>query len=635
MKQQQLTKESKIRDLYQTPIGRDVIDKLFLQMNINKRLLKSPLILNLSVKTVERLLKKKLGSDFFDVLLNLFNQDLEMSDTVSEPQTKEWFKEAVFYQIYPRSFCDSNGDGIGDLKGIISKLDYLEMLGVDVIWLSPIYDSPNDDNGYDIRDYFKILAEFGTMDDFDVLLKELEARGMKIIMDLVVNHTSDEHEWYKKAIEDVNSPYHDYYHFEKSDNNQPPNNWTSFFSGSAWNYVQKNDEWSLHLFSKKQVDLNWECAAMRLEIIEMIKWWINKGVAGFRMDVINYISKQEGLSNGNEVIGELMGYYGIEHYFYGPKLHEYLQEIRQKAFDPFQAFSVGEMPGIGIQMGKRLCAPDRGELDMFFSFDHLENPGFERFDSYQYDLNYYKEYLINWTNNYANTCWMSLFYNNHDNPRFISKINVNPELSDHLAKMLATIQLTSKGTPFIFQGDELGAIDQAFDSIDDLCDIESINLYDEYLKTMSPESAFKKILQGSRDHARVPMNWDETLHGNGFSSGEAWIKNFDKRQARDAAYQTTHEDSVFNHYRKLIKIRKENDVLIYGDVKFLFEKKRDYFVYERVCKDDIFVIECNLSKKVLKRLLNVSNLKLISSNYQSTSASLRAYEANVYKKQSY
>lgn len=627
-----LTRKSRVKDLYATPIGKDVIDKLLLQMNINKRWISNRIVSNMSVKTLEMLLKKKVGPDFFDVLLNLFNQESDIPSVSYQDDVKQWWKEAVFYQIYPRSFCDSNGDGIGDIQGIISKLDYLVSLGVNAVWLSPIYDSPNDDNGYDIRDYFKVLDEFGSMDDFDVLLDELKARDMKLIMDLVVNHTSDEHVWYKAAVDNVNSPYHDYYHFEKSDSKMPPNNWTSFFSGSAWNYIEKNDEYSLHLFSQKQVDLNWECEAMRTDIIEMIKWWLDKGVAGFRMDVINYISKPNKLSDGNVVIGELMGYYGIEHYFYGPKLHQYLKQIKQEAFLPYNAFSVGEMPGIGMQMGKLLTGPDRGELDMFFSFDHLENPGYERFDDYQYDLNYYKSYLIDWTENFSDTCWMSLFYNNHDNPRFISKINPKPELFDYLAKLLATIQLTYKGTPFIFQGDEIGACNQDFESMDDIRDIESTNLYQQCLKTMSPQDAFNKIMAGSRDHARVPMRWDSRMHEAGFTSGTAWLKNMDNRVQYDVAYQQAQSDTVFNYYHDLIALRKASEVLVYGDVEFLYKKVKHYLVYQRVSDSDVYLVECNLSDGSLKSQVQRKDYELVLSNYPNQCQTLRAYESNVYKR---
>ena len=330
-----ITMESSIGELYRTPVGHDALAKVLLQLGLPEGLITNGLVSGLKLKTVARLTGKRLGTDFYDALLHLVNSERDEPGASTGEIVPKWWKEAVFYQIYPRSFCDSNGDGIGDLPGITGKLDYLKELGVDALWLSPVYDSPNDDNGYDIRDYEAIMKEFGTMEDFERLLDEVHRRDMRLIMDLVVNHTSDEHVWYRRALEDPDSPYRSYYFFRKDDGSRtPPNNWTSFFSGPAWNYDEASDSWSLHLFSKKQMDLNWDNPKVREEIIAMVNRWLDKGVDGFRMDVINYISKEEGLPRGNETIGGLMGYPGIEHYYYGPRLHQYLREIREKAFEP-------------------------------------------------------------------------------------------------------------------------------------------------------------------------------------------------------------------------------------------------------------------------------------------------------------
>lgn len=417
-----LTKNSRIKEIYANPIGRDIINRVLLQMKISKKAINNPIIGNLKIKDLPKLLKNRLDDEFIDVLLNLSNTEKEIVRADEGPIKKAWWKEAVFYQIYPRSFKDSNGDGIGDLQGIISKLDYIKKLGINAIWLSPIYDSPNDDNGYDIRDYKKIMDEFGTMEDFDQLLDEVHNRGMGLIMDLVVNHTSDEHQWYQRAISEPDSKYGDYYIFKDQ-----PNNWTSIFGGSAWNYVEERNQYALHLFSKKQMDLNWENENLRAEIHDMIRWWLEKGVDGFRLDVINYISKSHGIPDGSESIGKVMGLYGMEHYFYGPNLHRYLRELKEKVFMPYNAFTVGETPGIGMEMSKLLTAEDRNELDMVFSFDHLETPGHYKFDDYRYDLNYLKKYMIDLMENYGNCCHPSLFFENHDNPRMISKINPDPQ----------------------------------------------------------------------------------------------------------------------------------------------------------------------------------------------------------------
>ncbi len=630
MKQNKLNYNSKVKDIYANPIGHDVLYKLLLQMNQSEKLITNPMVKNLRLKTVANLVKKTLDVEFFDTFLGLLNGESEYPITNQKTIEPKWWKEAVFYQIYPRSFMDSNGDGIGDIKGIITKLDYLRDLGVDAIWLSPIYDSPNDDNGYDIRDYYAIMSEFGTMEDFDELLKKVHNRDMRLIMDLVVNHTSDEHPWFQEAIKDTKSKYKEYYLFRKTKDQNPPNNWTSFFSGSSWNYYKELDEWALHLFSKKQMDLNWDNENVRKDIHLMIRWWLAKGVDGFRLDVINYISKKEGLPQGNKTVGELMGYYGIENYYYGPNLHKYLHEIRTEAFEPYEAFSVGETPGVGMEMSKLLTADYRQELDMVFSFDHLETPGHVRFDDYEYDLNYLKEYFINWMENYGDACWMSLFYENHDNPRMISKVCKNPIYRRQLAKLLAMIQLTIKGTPFIFQGQEIGSVNKEFQTIKDLRDVESINLYNELIEKVSSKAAFEKVLSGSRDHARVPMQWSDKKNA-GFTEGTPWILTDEDYKEWNVEKQLKGEQSVINFYKELIGLRKEHKVLIYGQFEATNKKQKDMFTYYRKWEDEVFYIECNLSSHSLKRYSSIKGYELILSNYSEPAKDLRPYEANLYK----
>ncbi|MCR4587659.1 MAG: alpha-glucosidase, partial [Lachnospiraceae bacterium] len=492
------------------------------------------------------------------------------------PITKAWWKEAVFYQIYPRSFYDSNGDGIGDLKGILDKLDYLQDLGIGALWLSPVYDSPNDDNGYDIRDYEKIMKEFGTMEDFDLLLEETHKRGMRLIMDLVVNHTSDEHAWFRKALENPEGKEGGYYFLVPSeDSSNPPNNWVSFFSGGAWNYYDKAKCWALHLFSKKQMDLNWDNPALRREVTDMVNFWLDKGVDGFRMDVINYISKERNadgsLPQGNETIGGLMTFTGIEHYYYGPHLHAYLKELKANAFAPHNAFSVGETPGLGMHMCQLITGEERGELDMVFSFDQLETPGHTRFDDYTYDLNYYRDYITDWMLHYGNQCRMSLFYNNHDNPRMISKVTTDPSFYGPVAVLLAALQFTLRGTPFVFQGDEMGLVNYPFTSMEQISDVESVNLYKELLeKGQSEEEAFHTILAGTRDHARVLLPWNQNT----------------------PLPQKIHPE-ITAIYKELIALRASHEALIYGQFRVLNHKK-DRFVYKRWDDKDSFVVECNL-----------------------------------------
>ena len=608
----QLTLNSKVGELFATPVGHDTLAKVLMQLGLPEKVITNGLVSNLKLKTLAALTKSKLGEGFFEALLRLVNSEKDVPFVSKGNITKKWWKEAVFYQIYPRSFYDTNGDGIGDLPGIIEKLDYLKDLGVDALWLSPIYDSPNDDNGYDIRDYRKIMEEFGTMEDFDKLLSEIHKRDMRLIMDLVVNHTSDEHEWFRNALKDPESKYRDYYYFRKDDGSKKePNNWNSFFAGPAWNYYEDVDSWALHLFSKKQMDLNWENEEVRAEVIDMVNWWLDKGVDGFRMDVINYISKEEGLTQGNEVIGQMMGYYGIEHYYYGPKLHQFLHEIHEKAFAPHDAFSVGETPGIGRNMCQLITGEERKELDMVFSFDHLETPGHVRMDTYEYDLNYYRDYMIDWITNYGNNCWMSIFYNNHDNPRMVNKVTEDSRYHDAIMKLLAVMQMTLKGTPFIFQGDEMGLTNYPFTSMDQLTDVEAKGYYQEFLEKMSPEEAFAKLLSGTREHTRVLLPWN------------------DKLPEYHAGLKQEIRSSVTDVYKELIRLRHSDQTFVYGEFTVL-NRKKDRFVYKRSYEGAEYVIDCNLGKEDKKVYIPEGYQCVFTSKTEN--ATLSSYEARIWKR---
>ncbi len=614
-----LTLNSRVGDLYKTPVGHDAIAKVLLQLNVPEKVIQNGLVSNLKLKTLAKLTKKQLGDDFFDAMLHLVNMETDVPVVSRGPITKKWWKEAVFYQIYPRSFMDTNGDGIGDLRGIIEKLDYLKELGVDALWLSPIYDSPNDDNGYDIRDYQKIMQEFGTMEDFDELLTKVHEKGMRLIMDLVINHTSDEHEWFQKALESPDSEYRDYYYFRKDDGTKTvPNNWTSFFSGPAWNYYEELDSWALHLFSKKQMDLNWENDKVRAELVKMINWWLDKGVDGFRMDVINYISKEPGLPMGNKAIGDLMGFSGIERYYYGPRLHEFLKQVNREAFAPHDAFSVGETPGVGMMMAQLITGEERKELDMVFSFDHLETPGHVRMDDYEYDLNYYRDYMIDWMENYGNNCWMSIFYNNHDNPRMISKVTKDAAYHTQLSKLLAVMQFTLKGTPFVFQGDEMGLANYDFTSIDQMTDVEAKGYYEEQTKTRPKEEVFAELLAGTREHCRVLLPWNEQL------------------PEYHAGLEQEMKEEVVEVYKKIIALRKSDETFVYGDFTVL-KKDKDRFVYKRSLEGKEYIIDCNLGKNSQKAYLPGDGYEMVFPSVLSSSTvsfvldSLGAYEARIWK----
>ena len=588
--------DSTLGELYRSPVGHDALARVLLQLGLPERALTNRAVSGLKLRTVAKLAGKKLGAGFFDALLELVNGEKDQPCSAKGRVTPKWWKEAVFYQIYPRSFCDSNGDGIGDLQGIIGKLDYLRELGVDALWLSPIYDSPNDDNGYDIRDYDKIMEEFGTMEDFMQLLDQVHRRGMRLIMDLVVNHTSDEHIWYRQALQ-PGSPYREYYFFREDDGSRrPPNNWTSFFSGPAWKYEEETDSWALHLFSQKQMDLNWDNPKVREEIIAMVNRWLERGVDGFRMDVINYISKREGLPQGDETIGGLMGYYGIEHYYYGPRLHQYLREIRERAFAPHGAFSVGETPGLGMKMCQLVTGEERGELDMVFSFDHLETPGHVRFQDYAYDLNYFRDYMIDWMEHYGSNCWMSLFYNNHDNPRMISKITKDASWHTALSKLLAVMQLTLKGTPFIYQGQEIGMVNFDFDRMRQLNDVESKNVERVLRRFHVPQRLRWKIIRRtSRDNARTPFQWNEEK-GAGFTDGRPWLGINRNSEQINLSRQEKDPESIWQWYKDLSRLRRDSAVLRQGEFVPL-EVGEQVFAYRRVLGDEALTVVLNFSEK--------------------------------------
>lgn len=631
-----ITLKSTLREVYQTTIGRDVLDMALRTAGRSPKVFDNPLVGNLRLNSLNRLLGKKVPG-LAETLVKLVNSETGKPPVSPRHITRKWWKEAVVYQIYPRSFQDSNNDGIGDLAGIRQRIPYLKELGVDVVWLSPVYDSPNDDNGYDIRNYRKILKEFGNMTSFNALLADLHKNGIKLMMDLVVNHTSDEHEWFQKALKDPSAPEKDYYIWAKGRNGAEPNNWLSFFSGPAWNRYDEQDEWALHLFSKKQMDLNWDNPALRAEIYDMVNWWLEKGVDGFRLDVINFISKAS-LEDGNEFLGKAVGFQGIEHYFYGPHLHEYLHEMREKTFGNYDAFTVGETPGLGMELSKMVTAEERAELDLVFNFDHLDNPGESRKVPYEYDTRYLKAHFTKWQTEYGNNCWPSLFFENHDNPRMVSKINPDPAWRMIIAKMLAVLQFTQKGTPFLYQGQELGMTNSTFKNISQLRDVEALNLYAELSKTMKPDparpnvdQAFQTVVWGTRDHARTPMQWDSTENA-GFTTATPWIGVNPNYPAINAKLEQENPHSVFRFYQQLIALRKQDDTLIYGEFHPVFQRDKNTLCYFRLGDNHKYYIEVNLTSDDQKHPGPITGgHKLVAGNYGNVAAMLRPYEANVYR----
>lgn len=554
---------------------------------------------------------------------------------------KRWWKESVVYQIYPRSFCDSNGDGIGDLNGITGKLDYLKELGIDVIWLSPVYKSPNDDNGYDISDYQAIMDEFGTMEDFDRMLATAHEKGIKIMMDLVVNHTSDEHKWFIESRKSTDNPYRDYYIWRPAkEDGSLPNNWGSCFSGPAWEYDKTTDMYFLHLFSKKQPDLNWDNPAVRQDVFDMMNWWLKKGVDGFRMDVISLISKEPGLPDKEPGIN---GYATFNVSANGPHVHEYLQEMRQKALNNADTITVGECSGVTLEEAKKYARSDEKELNMVFQFEHMDVDSDEKAGKWttrKMDLRDLKKILTRWQKGLQDIAWNSLYWENHDQPRSVSRFgNDSDEYREISAKMLATCIHMMQGTPYVYQGEELGMTNCPFNTLDNFRDLESINAFHELTEQgkMTEEDMMAAIGYKGRDNARTPMQWDNSAYA-GFSTANPWIMvnpNYTKINARD---QVNREDSVFKYYQKLIKLRHESELIVYGTYDLILDDDKDIYAYIRTLGDEKLIVYCNFSENTREVELpeEFTNGKVLISNYIDAKVNhkitLRPYEAIVIQK---
>ena len=554
---------------------------------------------------------------------------------------KRWWKESVVYQIYPRSFCDSNGDGIGDLNGITGKLDYLKELGIDVIWLSPVYKSPNDDNGYDISDYQAIMDEFGTMEDFDRMLATAHEKGIKIMMDLVVNHTSDEHKWFIESRKSTDNPYRDYYIWRPAkEDGSLPNNWGSCFSGPAWEYDKTTDMYFLHLFSKKQPDLNWDNPAVRQDVFDMMNWGLKKGVDGFRMDVISLISKEPGLPDKETGIN---GYATFNVSANGPHVHEYLQEMRQKALNNADTITVGECSGVTLEEAKKYARSDEKELNMVFQFEHMDVDSDEKAGKWttrKMDLRDLKKILTRWQKGLQDIAWNSLYWENHDQPRSVSRFgNDSDEYREISAKMLATCIHMMQGTPYVYQGEELGMTNCPFNTLDNFRDLESINAFHELTEQgkMTEEDMMAAIGYKGRDNARTPMQWDDSAYA-GFSTANPWIMvnpNYTKINAKD---QINREDSVFKYYQKLIKLRHESELIVYGTYDLILDDDKDIYAYIRTLGDEKLIVYCNFSENTREVELpeEFVNKKVLISNYSDAKANqkitLRPYEAIVIQK---
>ncbi|MDE1549804.1 glycoside hydrolase family 13 protein [Jeotgalibaca caeni] len=528
---------------------------------------------------------------------------------------KKWWHQSVVYQIYPRSFQDSNGDGIGDIPGIISRLDYLEQLGIEVIWLSPVYQSPNDDNGYDISDYYAIHPDFGTMEDLEQLIEEAKRRNIRIVMDLVVNHTSDEHPWFVEAKKSKDNPYRDFYIWRDE-----PNDITSFFSGSAWEYDEQTEQFYFHLFSKKQPDLNWENETVRQEIWKMMNFWLEKGIGGFRMDVIELIGKEP----DKGIIGN------------GPNLHPYLQEMYRETLGNYDILTVGETGGATPEFAKLYTDPERKELSMIFQMEHMgldQQPNEEKWNLKPLDKVELKQNLSKWQEELSEVGWNSLFWNNHDQPRIVSRWGNDQEYRVESAKMFAILLHLMKGTPYIYQGEEIGMTNYPISDIDEADDIETINMYRERMEQgYAKEDILESINTKGRDNARRPMQWDERSEA-GFTTGTPWISVHPNHQEINVKNDLANPDSIFYCYQKLVQLRKENPVLIYGTYQLLREEDPTIFAYLREYEGEKWLVCANFSEetRTLSLAENPTDYEPIVQNYERDSYDLSALELAPYE----
>ena len=547
---------------------------------------------------------------------------------------KKWWKEQVVYQIYPRSFYDSNNDGIGDIKGIILKLDYLKLLGIDIIWISPHFDSPNDDNGYDIRNYKKVMEEFGSMQDFDQLLKEVHIRKMKLIIDLVVNHTSDEHDWFIESKSSQNNKFRDYYIWKEGDKKNPPNNWTSFFGGSAWKKDPISNDYYLHYFSKKQPDLNWENNKVRKEVHELMKFWLEKGIDGFRMDVIPFISKDQDFNNLSKK--ELLNPEKV--YASGPRLHEFLKEMNSKVLSKYDIVSIGEAFGISKDTMIKLSDEREEELDLVFLFD-IVRIGRDNWIQNKWNLVQLKK-LFTTQSNVDEFHWPTVFLNNHDNPRSVSKYGNDKDYRTKSAKLLAMLTLTQRGTPVLYQGEEIGMTNHNFDNLNQFDDLEVLGNLDKAMGSgISKKDYITHLNNTSRDHSRTTMQWSSGTKG-GFSNGNNnWFLSNPNHDRINVENDLNNEDSIFHFYRKLLQIRKQSKDLIYGDYLDLDPNHQNIFMYQRVGLKTTYLMILNMSDSSIN--YNFDNLMEYSLEFSNRNTKPRisskhiellAWDALMFKK---
>ncbi|MGZ3879930.1 MAG: glycoside hydrolase family 13 protein [Flavisolibacter sp.] len=571
----------------------------------------------------------------FILVLAYFNMIEAQTKPNSMPESRKWWKEAIVYQIYPRSFQDNNGDGIGDLKGVISRLDYLQSLGITAVWLNPIYSSPNDDNGYDVSDYRNIMKDFGTMADFDALLKGLHQRGIKLVMDLVVNHSSDEHEWFKQSRSSRNNPYRNYYHWWNAENGKPPYRFSLFdVNHDAWRYDSVTNAYYLHYFSRKQPDLKWENPKLRQEVYDIMRFWADKGIDGFRLDAFQFVAKDTTypqFPKGFEK--DFVKYYAMQ-----GNIHGYLQEMNKEVLSKYNVMSVAEGAGNSFEDAHNLVDEDRHELDMAYSFEGVD---IAKPDGYS--LLHFKEVFSRWDSAFAEKGWLSIFLANHDQARMVSRFgNDSPQFREVSSKMLSTFIMTMRGTPYYYNGDELGMTNAAFEKIEDFKDVPTLNRFQQLKNSGGDVNALLKRMQfAGRDNSRTPFQWDATANA-GFTRGTPWIKVAPNFKTINAAAQEKDPNSCLNYFRRLVKLRKDNPaVLVYGKYTLLDKDNPNVYAYTREGEGQkmLVVLNFSTSQAEAKIPLNIGSATLLLSNYKEAPAynksksllTLKPYQAVIYR----
>lgn len=600
---------STIQEILDNPIGNEWLNIMLLIAGVPSFLARWSFFRKLTFKTALKWFMPGSNNEFWLRALEITNEHTDITLVREGEVEQRWWKDAIFYQIYPASFYDSNEDGIGDLNGITYKLNYIQSLGVDVISLAPIMEAVNKDFGFDVTNYKAVMPEMGTMEDFERLVSRVHECGMKMVLEVPINHTSDQHPWFQEALRDPDGPYGQYYYLRRGKQGSPPNNWASRFgTQSAWCWFPEQELYALHLFSDYQMDLNWDNPELRREMYDNMRFWLDKGVDGLHFSDSCFLSKREGLPDGFQSTLDFALVTGWENYMCGPKIHKYHREIRREVFEPYGACFIGEIPLLGSIIKHLLSSQNRKELDLYIDFDHLENPFRRRYDENVLDMFMFKKYFINAHRAGSEYEWNTILFENHDLSRMISKVDPTHFWRERLSKFFLLLMLTMRGTPFIYQGQELGEANQPFRSIDELKDLMSLVYYEKLKSVFGERVAWDLIQTGTRDHARIPMHWNSGFNG-GFTQGDPYVKRQIPDYGWDAATQERDPYSVLSTFRQLTALRSEHPALIRGSIRFICPSHKRYFAYLREYEGETLLCEFNLTRHAYRKPAEARNLK--------------------------